>query len=41
MDYQNKEVLIPYTKDIVTRIDRAAKQIHVILPEGLLEIYLD
>jgi 16S rRNA processing protein RimM len=34
-----KEVLIPLHEESLEKIDHAKKQIHVILPEGLLEIY--
>ncbi|MFN4147510.1 MAG: ribosome maturation factor RimM [Runella sp.] len=39
MNYQNQEVLIPVNEDIVTRVDRQNRILHVNLPEGLLEIY--
>ena len=41
MDYQDKEVLIPVTDDIVIQADKDKSLIHTHLPEGLLEIYLD
>ena len=37
----NKEVLIPVKDEIITRVDRKAREIHVKLPEGLLEVYLE
>lgn len=40
MNYQNKEVLIPITDDIVTKVDHKKKELYVELPDGLLEIYL-
>ena len=40
MMYQNKEVLIPITDDIVTKVDHKKKELEVDLPDGLLEIYL-
>jgi 16S rRNA processing protein RimM len=40
MTYQDKEVLIPVTDDIVTKVDHKTKQLQVTLPDGLLEIYL-
>ena len=40
MQYQEKEVLIPINDDIVQRVDKAAKLVHVALPEGLLDVYL-
>ena len=36
----NKEVLIPLHEQTLIKIDRKKKEIHVTLPEGLLEIYL-
>jgi 16S rRNA processing protein RimM len=40
MMYKGKEVLIPVSDSIVLKADHAAKEVHVSLPEGLLEIYL-
>ena len=40
MDYQDHEVLIPYTEEIVRGIDREHQQVRVSLPDGLLEVYL-
>lgn len=40
MDYEGNEVLIPINSDIVPSINRAEKQLNVVLPEGLLEIYM-
>ena len=37
---QKKEVLIPLHEKTLKKIDRRKKQVHVTLPEGLLEIYL-
>jgi 16S rRNA processing protein RimM len=36
----NKEVLIPINESTLKKIDRKKKEVHVSLPEGLLEIYL-
>ena len=36
----SKEVLIPLNEATLRKIDRKKKEIHVSLPEGLLEIYL-
>jgi 16S rRNA processing protein RimM len=38
---QQKEVLIPVHEQTLKKIDRKKKQVHVTLPEGLLEIYLE
>jgi 16S rRNA processing protein RimM len=35
-----KEVLIPLHEESLLKIDRRKKQVHVALPEGLLDIYL-
>jgi len=35
-----KEALIPLHKESLLQVDRLKKQIHVTLPEGLLELYL-
>ena len=40
MKYKDKEVLIPINDELVGRADHYKKEIHVSLPEGLLEIYL-
>ncbi len=34
-----KEILVPAIDDFIERIDREQKEIHLILPEGLLEVY--
>ncbi|MEI8074740.1 MAG: 16S rRNA processing protein RimM [Bacteroidota bacterium] len=38
---KEKEVLIPLHEASLDKIDHAQKQVHVILPDGLLEIYTD
>lgn len=40
-DYKGAEVLIPITDDIVLEADRANNQLHVELPDGLLEVYTE
>jgi 16S rRNA processing protein RimM len=35
-----KQLLLPITDDIVKKVDRKNKTIHVIAPEGLVELYL-
>ncbi|MEO0900940.1 MAG: ribosome maturation factor RimM [Bacteroidota bacterium] len=35
-----KELLIPINDDIITKVDRASKTIHVKTPEGLVDLYL-
>lgn len=39
MAYQGHEVLVPINSDIVHTVDRNNKQLHVTLPDGLLEVY--
>ena len=38
---KGKEVLIPLHEESLDKIDHAKKQVHVILPDGLLEIYTE
>ncbi len=40
VDFNGKELLIPINDDIIKKVDRAAKTIHVETPEGLIELYL-
>jgi 16S rRNA processing protein RimM len=39
IDFNGKEALIPMHEDTLGKIDRKKKQVHVSLPEGLLDIY--
>lgn len=41
MEYQGKEVLIPINSDIVRTVNRANQKLNVVLPDGLLAIYMD
>ena len=41
MAYKEKEVLFPMNDKILLRIDHAAKTLHVDLPEGLVDVYLE
>lgn len=36
-----KELLIPITDDIITKVDRETKTIHVTTPDGLVELYME
>ena len=38
MDYKEKEILIPYTLEIVTKIKN--RTIYTLLPDGLIDLYL-
>jgi len=35
-----KELLIPLSEDIITKVDRESKVIHINTPEGLVDLYL-
>ncbi len=37
--YRNKEAFIPLHEETIDKIDRKKKEIHVTLPDGLLDIY--
>jgi 16S rRNA processing protein RimM len=37
--YQGKEVLAPFKDELIERVDTEEKAIHLLLPEGLLDIY--
>ena len=39
IDLEGKEALIPIHDETLEKIDRKKKQVHVILPEGLLDVY--
>ena len=39
IDLKGKEALIPVHEDFLLKIDQKKKQVHVELPEGLLDIY--
>lgn len=41
MRYQGKEILVPITDEIVKSADHENKVVHVSLPEGLLEVFLN
>jgi len=40
LEMEGKEVLIPLNEHTLRSVDRKKKQVHVELPEGLLDIYL-
>lgn len=40
MDYKQKEILIPASEELITKIEKSKKVVHIEIPEGLLEIYL-
>jgi 16S rRNA processing protein RimM len=38
--YQGNEALIPLHEESLEKIDKKKKQVHVKLPDGLLDIYI-
>jgi 16S rRNA processing protein RimM len=40
IQYGTKEILIPLVDDVLLRVDRSKKEIHILAPEGLIDIYL-
>lgn len=40
IDHAGKEVLVPINDDLIEKIDKKKKEIHLLLPEGLLDLYL-
>lgn len=37
--YQGQEVLVPLQNELIIRFDREQRQLHMTLPEGLLDLY--
>ncbi|MEE4255872.1 MAG: ribosome maturation factor RimM [Bacteroidales bacterium] len=37
----NKEILIPLTDDMIRKVDRKKKTLHIITPDGLIDLYLE
>lgn len=40
IDKDGKEVLVPLIEGVVKKVDRKNKELHVLAPEGLIELYL-
>ena len=40
IDYKSTQVLLPVVDEIIKRVDRSEKNLHVQIPEGLLDIYI-
>ena len=38
--YGEKEILFPLNEEVIVKIDKKKKEIHLKLPEGLMEVYL-
>lgn len=41
VEHKGKEVLIPIQDQIVLKVDKTEKKVYCLLPEGLLDIYLE
>ena len=41
LTYKEKEILVPLIEQTIDKLDIKTKTIHMTLPEGLLEVYLD
>lgn len=41
IDFNGKEILVPIVDEIVKKIDRKKKTIHIEAPEGLIDLYLE
>jgi 16S rRNA processing protein RimM len=41
MEYQGHEILFPMNDEVVLKANHADKVLHVNLPNGLLEVYLE
>lgn len=41
LTYKQKEILVPLIEQTIDKLDIKSKTIHMTLPEGLLEVYLD
>lgn len=41
VDHKGFEVLVPVNDEVIRRVDREAKELHVVLPAGLLDIYTE
>ncbi len=35
-----KEVLVPLSQDVIKKVDRKKKELHILAPEGLIDLYL-
>ena len=38
--FENKEILIPITDEIIQNVDRKKQRVDIIAPDGLIEVYL-
>jgi 16S rRNA processing protein RimM len=40
-EHRDKEILLPINEQTILRVDKAGQTIHVSIPDGLLDIYLN
>lgn len=40
-EHQGREILIPVSDEFIERLEREEKQLHLALPEGLIQLYLE
>ncbi|HNQ66745.1 MAG TPA: ribosome maturation factor RimM [Bacteroidales bacterium] len=40
-EFKGKTIIIPFAEDIITKIDEEKREIHITVPKGLIEIYLN
>lgn len=40
IDFNGKELLVPIQDEVIKKVDRANKTIHILAPEGLIDLYL-
>lgn len=40
IDHPTNEILVPITEAFIERIDKVYKEVHLTLPEGLIELYI-
>ncbi|NND64137.1 MAG: 16S rRNA processing protein RimM [Flavobacteriaceae bacterium] len=40
IDHKGKEVLVPINDEIIQKVDRNKKELHLDVPEGLIELYI-
>jgi len=41
VEVKGKEVLLPFTEELITKVHKAKKQLHYNAPEGLIDLYLE
>ena len=41
IDYNGIQVLIPINDELISKVNKSEETIHLVLPEGLLDVYLD